>query len=126
MGDQHAGRVGFFLRVDGFTAHYERLQEAGVTLLGQPRSEPYGQVVVFLDVASNRWDLPGPRPSLPDDTGNHQAADMQLDVVLSQEHELPGRTTRAGDFPARKPDEPSVTTVHRRIELHLLTPSRSS
>jgi hypothetical protein len=25
--------------------------------LGEPRTEPYGRVVVFLDVAGNRWDL---------------------------------------------------------------------
>ena len=29
---------------------------------------------------------------------------------------------RAGDFPARKPGEPSVTNVVRRIEFHLLYP----
>ena len=32
----------------------------------------------------------------------------------------PRKTKKAGDFPARKPGEPSVTTVTRRIELHLL------
>jgi len=34
----------------------------------------------------------------------------------------PRQTKKAGDFPARKPGEPSVTTVTRRIELHLLQP----
>jgi hypothetical protein len=34
----------------------------------------------------------------------------------------PRKTKKAGDFPARKPGEPSVTTVTRRIELHLLQP----
>ena len=37
----------------------------------------------------------------------------------------PRRTKKAGDFPARKPDEPSVVTVTRRIELHSLRPRRS-
>jgi hypothetical protein len=32
----------------------------------------------------------------------------------------PRKTKKAGDFPARKPGEPSVTAVTRRIELHLL------
>ena len=32
----------------------------------------------------------------------------------------PRKTRNAGDFPARKPSEPSVTTVTRRIEVHLL------
>ena len=34
----------------------------------------------------------------------------------------PRKTKKAGDFPARKPGEPSVTNVTRRIEFHLLYP----
>ena len=61
VGDQFAGRVGLFLRVENFQAHYDRMRAAGVQFVGEPRDEPYGQVVVFLDVAGNRWDLLGPR-----------------------------------------------------------------
>ncbi|MCW2597187.1 MAG: Glyoxalase/bleomycin resistance protein/dioxygenase [Jatrophihabitans sp.] len=60
VGNQVAGRVGFFLRVDDFAAAYERMTAAGVTFLTEPRSEPYGRVAVFLDIAGNRWDLLGP------------------------------------------------------------------
>jgi catechol 2,3-dioxygenase-like lactoylglutathione lyase family enzyme len=60
VGNQHGGRVGFFLRVDDFARRYERLVAAGVTFVRPPRKEPYGQVAVFLDVAGNRWDLLGP------------------------------------------------------------------
>ena len=60
VGNQFAGRVGFFLRVDDFDAQYQRMLAAGVEFVGEPRSEPYGRVVVFLDVAGNRWDLLGP------------------------------------------------------------------
>jgi catechol 2,3-dioxygenase-like lactoylglutathione lyase family enzyme len=60
VGQQHAGRVGFFLRVDDFGAHYERMVAAGVTFVRPPRNEPYGRVAVFLDIAGNRWDLLGP------------------------------------------------------------------
>ncbi len=63
VGDQFAGRVGLFLRVDDFDAAYERMRRAGVQFMGEPRLEPYGQVVVFVDVAGNRWDLLGPRSS---------------------------------------------------------------
>lgn len=63
VGDQFAGRVGLFLRVDDFTATYERLRAAGVEFLTEPRLEPYGQVAVFVDIAGNRWDLLGPRPA---------------------------------------------------------------
>lgn len=60
IGNQVAGRVGFFLRVDDFEAAYERMRAAGVEFTGPPRTEPYGRVAVFLDVAGNRWDLLGP------------------------------------------------------------------
>jgi catechol 2,3-dioxygenase-like lactoylglutathione lyase family enzyme len=60
VGNQHAGRVGFFLRVDDFTAHYERMVAAGVEFQTTPRTEAYGQVAVFRDIAGNRWDLLGP------------------------------------------------------------------
>jgi catechol 2,3-dioxygenase-like lactoylglutathione lyase family enzyme len=61
VGDQFAGRVGLFLRVDDFQSHYERMRAAGVQFVSEPRDEPYGRVVVFLDIAGNRWDLLGPR-----------------------------------------------------------------
>ncbi len=63
IGDQYAGRVGLFLRVDDFAAHRARLREHGVRFVSEPRHEPYGEVVVFEDVAGNRWDLLGPRPA---------------------------------------------------------------
>jgi catechol 2,3-dioxygenase-like lactoylglutathione lyase family enzyme len=62
VGRQLAGRVGFFLRVDDFDAACARMTAAGVEFVSPPRAEPYGQVVVFLDIAGNRWDLLGPRP----------------------------------------------------------------
>ena len=60
VGDQAAGRVGFFLRVEDFDAAYARMADAGVTFVTAPRAEPYGRVAVFLDVAGNKWDLLGP------------------------------------------------------------------
>jgi catechol 2,3-dioxygenase-like lactoylglutathione lyase family enzyme len=60
VGRQVAGRVGFFLRVDDFDATHARLVAAGVEFVSAPRTEPYGRVAVFLDVAGNRWDLLGP------------------------------------------------------------------
>jgi catechol 2,3-dioxygenase-like lactoylglutathione lyase family enzyme len=63
VGNQAAGRVGFFLHVDDFDAAYARMSSAGVRFTGGPRSEPYGRVVVFLDIAGNKWDLLGPAQS---------------------------------------------------------------
>jgi catechol 2,3-dioxygenase-like lactoylglutathione lyase family enzyme len=59
VGDQVAGRVGFFLRVDDFDDSYRRMVEHGVRFLTEPRFESYGTVAVFLDVAGNKWDLLG-------------------------------------------------------------------
>ncbi len=59
VGDQFAGRVGMFLRVDDFDSAYRRMREAGVEFVTAPHSEPYGTFAVFLDVAGNRWDLLG-------------------------------------------------------------------
>jgi hypothetical protein len=51
VGGQFAGRVGLFLRVDDFDAAYERITSAGVEFLTSPRTEPYGRVAVFADIA---------------------------------------------------------------------------
>jgi catechol 2,3-dioxygenase-like lactoylglutathione lyase family enzyme len=66
VGRQHAGRVGFFLRVEDFRAHHDRMVAAGVEFVTPPRREAYGQVAVFLDVAGNRWDLLGPVSDPPE------------------------------------------------------------
>jgi catechol 2,3-dioxygenase-like lactoylglutathione lyase family enzyme len=60
VGHQAGGRVAFFLRVDDFTRTYDVLRSAGVTFVGQPRTESYGRVAVFQDPWGNRWDLLGP------------------------------------------------------------------
>jgi catechol 2,3-dioxygenase-like lactoylglutathione lyase family enzyme len=60
VGNQAAGRVGFFLNVDDFEAARTRMTAAGVRFLSEPRTEPYGRVTVFLDIAGNKWDLIGP------------------------------------------------------------------
>jgi catechol 2,3-dioxygenase-like lactoylglutathione lyase family enzyme len=61
VGQQFAGRVGLFLRVDDFDAAYARMTNAGVTFVTTPRTQPFGKVAVFVDIAGNRWDLLGPR-----------------------------------------------------------------
>lgn len=61
VGAQYAGRVGLFLRVDDFETAVERMTSHGVTFLSEPQDQPYGRVVVFADIAGNRWDLLGPR-----------------------------------------------------------------
>lgn len=63
VGNQVAGRVGFFLEVEDFGAAYEQMTAAGVEFATEPRDEPYGRVAVFLDISGNRWDLIGPAAS---------------------------------------------------------------
>ncbi|HEX7281064.1 MAG TPA: VOC family protein [Vicinamibacterales bacterium] len=60
VGNQFAGRVGLFLRVDDFDTTYRRLVDAGVAFVRPPRVEPYGKVAVFRDICGNHWDLLGP------------------------------------------------------------------
>ena len=60
VGNQVAGRVGFFLRVDDFDASYDRMVVAGVEFVTDPGTENYGRVAVFVDISGNRWDLVGP------------------------------------------------------------------
>ena len=64
VGDQFAGRVGLFLRVDNFDASYDRMVVAGVRFVSAPRDESYGRLAVFLDIEGNRWDLLGPDPRI--------------------------------------------------------------
>ncbi len=60
VGEQFAGRVGLFLRVDDFEAARQRMLDHGVEFVTEPRDEPYGRFAVFLDIEGNRWDLLGP------------------------------------------------------------------
>ena len=62
VGEQFAGRVGLFLRVDDFERSYHHMVAAGVRFVFPPRDEPYRRVAVFLDLEGNRWDLLGPKP----------------------------------------------------------------
>jgi catechol 2,3-dioxygenase-like lactoylglutathione lyase family enzyme len=64
IGEQFAGRVGLFLRVDDFDTTYDRMRQLGVEFVSAPRTEKYGQIAVFLDISGNRWDLLGPARSL--------------------------------------------------------------
>jgi catechol 2,3-dioxygenase-like lactoylglutathione lyase family enzyme len=59
VGNQAAGRVGFFLQVDDFEDSYQRMRSRGVEFVTEPRDEPYGRVVVFRDIAGNKWDMIG-------------------------------------------------------------------
>ena len=60
VGDQYAGRVGLFLRVDDFDTTMRRMLEHGVVFVTEPRDEAHARFVVFLDCEGNRWDLLGP------------------------------------------------------------------
>jgi hypothetical protein len=72
-----------------------------------------------------------PRPTRsrlsPRDQLDHALATFLLKILMPgffvrgrPDRASPRKTKKAGDFPARKPGQPSVTTVTRRIELHLL------
>lgn len=60
VGQQFAGRVGLFLRVDDFDATLGRITGAGCEIVRPVRSESYGRVCVFRDPWGNLWDLLSP------------------------------------------------------------------
>ena len=57
VGDQAGGRVFLFLGTTDLFADYSYMQSRGVRFIEPPRQEPYGRVVVFLDLYGNKWDL---------------------------------------------------------------------
>ena len=61
IGNQTGGRVGFFLTVSDFDETFAHMKSNGVLFEGEPRTEPYGKVIVFQDLYGNRWDLLGVR-----------------------------------------------------------------
>lgn len=68
VGKQTGGRVFLFLKTADFWEAHAHLAAHGVRFTEPPRQEPYGMVVVFLDLYGNKWDLVGPpgRSEAPD------------------------------------------------------------
>jgi lactoylglutathione lyase len=61
VGKQAGDGVFLFLQSDDFWQDYQRMQQADVAFLEQPREEIYATVVVFRDCAGNKWDLLQPK-----------------------------------------------------------------
>ena len=57
VGNQTGGRVSMFLHTSEFWNDYHYMQAHGIQFTEEPRQEPYGHVVVFLDIYGNKWDL---------------------------------------------------------------------
>lgn len=57
IGNQTGGRVLLFLYTDNFERDYSNLKEKGVKIIGEPRHEAYGSVLVFEDIYGNKWDM---------------------------------------------------------------------
>lgn len=53
----------------GMAGEASLLHHLGVRFVSEPRVEPYGQIVVFLDFEGNRWGLLGPL-QIPPSGGN--------------------------------------------------------
>jgi catechol 2,3-dioxygenase-like lactoylglutathione lyase family enzyme len=60
VGNQTGGRVFLFLHTSDFWGDYNQMLEYGVRFTEEPRHEPFGLVVVFLDLYGNKWDLVQP------------------------------------------------------------------
>ena len=98
----------------GIVGHsYRRREGAGPH--EQMRHHP--QTPASSSLPSTRSSACSPPPSItPSHPGTPPAGRDRPDRAS------PRKTRKAGDFPARKPGEPSVANVTRRIEFHLLYP----
>jgi catechol 2,3-dioxygenase-like lactoylglutathione lyase family enzyme len=63
VGNQTGGRVFLFLQTNDFWNDYNFMKAHGVQFTEEPRQEPYGWVVVFLDLYGNKWDLVQANPT---------------------------------------------------------------
>ncbi|HEX7878066.1 MAG TPA: VOC family protein [Candidatus Eisenbacteria bacterium] len=63
IGNQTGGRVFLFLETDDLERDYRAWSDRGVRFVERPRTEMYGQVVVFEDLYGNKWDLIERRPA---------------------------------------------------------------
>lgn len=62
IGFQAGDRVFMFLYTDDFWRDYKAYRSRGVQFVrGEPRTEEYGTVAVFLDISGNMWDLIQPK-----------------------------------------------------------------
>ena len=57
IGNSTGGRVGFFLYATNFEATYQLFLTRGIEFTETPRTETFGQFVVFKDKYGNKWDL---------------------------------------------------------------------
>jgi catechol 2,3-dioxygenase-like lactoylglutathione lyase family enzyme len=55
--NQTGSRVFFFLSTDDFWRDYNEMLSAGIRLVREPKSAPYGTVAVFEDLYGNLWDI---------------------------------------------------------------------
>ena len=64
IGNQSGGRVFLFLNTHQFEIEYRNLLEHNIKIIREPKSEPYGKVLVFEDLYGNLWDLIEPTTSI--------------------------------------------------------------
>ena len=112
-----AGNVGAVRRLPGHMQDYRHRGERG----GHPPGQDQ------LPARPGRRD--GHRRGFPPLTSQNTLATFLLKILMPgflvrdrPDRASPRKTKKAGDFPARKPGEPSVTNVVRKIEFHLLYP----
>ena len=57
IGNQSGGRVFLFLSTDDFDRDHQNLISNAIKIIREPKTEPYGRVLVFQDIYGNLWDL---------------------------------------------------------------------
>lgn len=57
VGQQAGDAVFLILKTNDFWHDYNKMKSHGIEFLEDPRTEPYGTVVIFKDLYGNKWDL---------------------------------------------------------------------
>lgn len=57
IGNQTGGKVFLFLYTDDFENDYQNLLHKNIKIIREPKTEPYGKILVFEDYFGNLWDL---------------------------------------------------------------------
>lgn len=57
IGEQAGNRVFLFLETYDFDSDFAMMEQAGIDIVEEPRTESYGTVAVFRDPFGNKWDL---------------------------------------------------------------------
>ncbi len=109
-------------------AAHRRMVDAGVVFVTPARTEPYGMVAVFEDIAGNRWDLLGPPRATMLDAAERDTLQRRLTAerervsgqLAGLERSFDDLVASADVEPADDEHDPDGTTAYERAQVSSL------